>query len=256
MPELSRPWGRLIYDDVAPQAPSDPPSGASPERLTIVLIHGTACDAEDWAPVTRLLARRRRVIVPECAGHARADAPRVDYAFQDMVDDIGDLVDGLSLPPARTLLVGHSLGGMVAMALAQARPDFAGVVSLEGWIHLRAASACGPEHELGSLDPEAVARVQAKSRRLTERFGPERWDHFRRTVAAWDASDFVASTTMPVLHVYGALGLPDEPQAALGVPNRPPHRWAVVPNTGHYLPHEAPVEVAALIETFADELAG
>jgi pimeloyl-ACP methyl ester carboxylesterase len=82
---------------------------------TAVLIHGVTSSAASWARVGPALAAwGYYVVAPELRGHG--DSPRADghYSLDEMVADLPG-----SVPPAPTLLVGHSFGGVMAILAAQ-----------------------------------------------------------------------------------------------------------------------------------------
>lgn len=88
---------------------------------TLVLVHGWCCQSGFWGPVVDRLASRYRVIAADLAGHGRS-TPDETADIPSLGRDIARLVQHLDLvDPA---LVGHSLGGPVALeaALACSRP--------------------------------------------------------------------------------------------------------------------------------------
>jgi pimeloyl-ACP methyl ester carboxylesterase len=91
------------------------------EGPPVVLIHGLGGAATNWTELAPLLARRHRVVVPDLPGHGRS-APLADVqGLTSYADHVGRLAERLGLLPAA--VVGHSLGGVVALRLAAARPD-------------------------------------------------------------------------------------------------------------------------------------
>ncbi|WP_445144858.1 alpha/beta fold hydrolase [Dyella sp. Tek66A03] len=87
----------------------------------VVLIHAFASQSTSWAEVAGALARRGfRVIAPDLRGHGRS-AWADSYALEDFEQDLIDLLDALQLQ--RTSLVGHSLGGHLALRLAMRLPE-------------------------------------------------------------------------------------------------------------------------------------
>ena len=87
----------------------------------VVLIHAFASQSSSWAEVAGALARRGfRVIVPDLRGHGRS-AWADTYALEDFERDLIDLLDALKL--RRVSLVGHSLGGHLALRLAMRLPE-------------------------------------------------------------------------------------------------------------------------------------
>lgn len=84
----------------------------------IVLLHGFASDATSWAPLEAHL-KHRPLIRIDLPGHGKSPKLRID-SFADLVKEMRRSFDGLGVETAH--LVGHSLGGAVALALADTRP--------------------------------------------------------------------------------------------------------------------------------------
>jgi pimeloyl-ACP methyl ester carboxylesterase len=87
----------------------------------IVLIHGIGDSSATWDPVLSALARRHLVIAPDLLGHGRSDKPRADYSVAAYANGVRDLLGVLGI--RRATLVGHSLGGGVAMQFAYQFPE-------------------------------------------------------------------------------------------------------------------------------------
>lgn len=85
--------------------------GDGPE--TVVLIHGMINSSRHWEAVARDLAGSYRVIAPDLIGHGDAATPRGDYSLGAHASSIRDLLATLGVE--RATIVGHSLGGGVAM---------------------------------------------------------------------------------------------------------------------------------------------
>lgn len=86
----------------------------------VLLLHGIGSDHRTWIPVLRPLAKRFTVIAPDLLGHGQSDAPRADYSIAGYANAMRDLLamQGVS----RVTVVGHSLGGGVAMQFAYQYP--------------------------------------------------------------------------------------------------------------------------------------
>lgn len=82
----------------------------------VLLIHGWACNRTFWSVQVEHVADRRRVIAPDLAGHGRSVSDRRDWTIEAFTSDVCGLVDHLAL--AGVALVGHSLGGAVALEAA------------------------------------------------------------------------------------------------------------------------------------------
>lgn len=85
----------------------------------LVLLHGLFGSAANWGTVARALAPRYRVIVPDLRNHGQSPHHPV-HDYPSMVGDLVETLDGLRID--RALLVGHSMGGKVAMHLALQYP--------------------------------------------------------------------------------------------------------------------------------------
>src|SRR5919198_5888272 len=96
----------------------------------IVLVHGLGGGAANWVALAPLLARRRRVLVPELPGHGRSSPLPAVPSLSVYADRVALLAEREHLVPA--VLVGHSLGALVALRAAIRRPDAASAVILAG----------------------------------------------------------------------------------------------------------------------------
>src|SRR3954454_11328404 len=79
----------------------------------IVLIHGMVNSSRHWRGVAERLADRYTVIAPDLVGHGDSATPRGDYSLGAHATVIRDLLSALGIE--RSTVVGHSLGGGVAM---------------------------------------------------------------------------------------------------------------------------------------------
>jgi pimeloyl-ACP methyl ester carboxylesterase len=112
----------------------------------ILLIHGIGDNSETWREVIPTLARDHTVIAPDLLGHGLSDKPRADYSVAAYANAMRDLLTVLDVEKAT--VVGHSLGGGVAMQFAYQYPErcerlvvvSSGGVSREVTPILRAAS--------------------------------------------------------------------------------------------------------------------
>lgn len=92
----------------------------TPGGRPVVLLHALGESAADWDVVVPSMAPGRRVLAVDLRGHGASDWPGT-YSLELMRDDVLGLLDALDL--ATVDLVGHSLGGLVALLLAQHAPD-------------------------------------------------------------------------------------------------------------------------------------
>jgi pimeloyl-ACP methyl ester carboxylesterase len=89
----------------------------------VVLLHGLACGKRMWFHQTLALRNRCRVIAYDQRGHGLSDAPAVatDYSAGHLARDLVGVLDALKIE--RAAIVGFSLGGGPALALAASKPE-------------------------------------------------------------------------------------------------------------------------------------
>ncbi len=147
----------------------------------VVLIHGVAGRAGQWDQTVELLAQTHTVVAPDLLGHGESAKPRGDYSLGAHASGIRDLLVGLRI--SRASVVGHSLGGGIAMQFAYQFPEccerlvLVSSGGLGGDVHplLRAATLPGAEFvlpviahprvlEVASLVPRALGRMGLRTR--------------------------------------------------------------------------------------------
>jgi pimeloyl-ACP methyl ester carboxylesterase len=87
----------------------------------ILLVHGMMSARTTWADQWDRLAADHRVLAPDLFGHGESDKPLGDYSLGAHAASLRDLLDALDVPSAT--VVGHSLGGGIAMQLAYLFPE-------------------------------------------------------------------------------------------------------------------------------------
>jgi len=86
----------------------------------LLVLHGLFGCWDNWHPVAKSLAQRFCVCVPDLRNHGRSfHSPRFDY--DAMADDVQRLMDALAID--RAVLIGHSMGGKVALRFAALHPE-------------------------------------------------------------------------------------------------------------------------------------
>ena len=104
---------RMAYMDVAP---------AQPNGRTVLLLHGRNFPSSYWEPVIKTLADAGfRVIVPDQIGFGKSSKPAGELHFDTLARNTVALLDHLQI--AKTEIVAHSMGGMLAVRIARAYPD-------------------------------------------------------------------------------------------------------------------------------------
>jgi pimeloyl-ACP methyl ester carboxylesterase len=163
----------------------------------LLLVHGIGDNARTWLPIIPRLARDHTLIAPDLLGHGESDKPRGDYSVAGYACGMRDLLTVLGIE--RATVVGHSLGGGVAMQFAYQFPErcerlvlvSTGGVGPDVHPALRAAAlpGAGAVLSLVNLPPVRLAgRAGMRAMRLLH------------TDLARDAED--------ILHVCDSLGIP------------------------------------------------
>ena len=235
MATIPMSWGEMAYLD----------SGSSTPPL--LFLHGTGCDVSDWMSVTEKLPRNQRCIALNFRGHGESRVPIESFTLGSLAEDVEHLANHLNLH--ELVIVGHSLGGMVAMEVARRSSRVKGLVLLEGWTSLSSAgSAFDTGRFYGSLSQAAIAQIQRKFEDMRSRFQAEVWNDFWESVKNFDAYTYLQDAQIPIYEVFGSMGRNDLTKKKLRIPSNPNIRWVWVPNAGHYLPQECPTEVAKVVD--------
>lgn len=99
----------LAYIDMGPR-----------QGIPVVLLHGYTDSARDWAPIAPFLSGRFRLIVPDLRGQGASGKPPCCYTRFDFAYDVKLLLERLGL--RTVVMVGHSLGSIVAQTFAEEWP--------------------------------------------------------------------------------------------------------------------------------------
>ncbi len=108
MPHVSREGVALFFEDAG--------SGAPP----LLLVHGWTCDHTFFAPQFQHFRRTHRVVAVDLRGHGQSDKPQQDYTMAAFADDLAWLCAQLGIE--KPVVIGHSMGGLIALELAAHRP--------------------------------------------------------------------------------------------------------------------------------------
>lgn len=258
MPSADHPSGPLFHED----------SGAG---IPVILLHELGGNARDWDEQARELSTHRRVVVPELRGHGRtAPPPEEAYSPFQHASDIHDLIEHLGLKAP--WVVGLSLGGLVALALALEHPEeLRGIVlvsttahvdrytrevetrwmqvfreeGVEAYLNRLLQDVFYPDWLLDHLDEADRFREDQRHRRLAG-IAPSAAGSF-----SWDVRGQIARIRLPTLVVHGMDDRVVDPTSArilrqtiLG------SEMKLYANTGHLLHREHPKEFARLLEDF------
>ena len=142
----------------------------------VVLIHGMLNSSYHWQAVAELLAPHHTVIAPDLIGHGDSAAPRGDYSLGAHAASIRDLLAAIGVE--RATIVGHSLGGGVAMQFFYQFPhrvERLALISSGGLGHevspmLRTAALPGTSALLSlTINPRLLGAIRAAGTRMRAR---------------------------------------------------------------------------------------
>jgi pimeloyl-ACP methyl ester carboxylesterase len=165
------------------------------EGPLVVLIHGITGRSAQWAPVVENLGGCCTLLAPDLLGHGESAKPRGDYSLGAYASGVRDIM--VALGHDRATVVGHSLGGGIAMQFAYQFPELcerlvlvsSGGLGREVHPLLRASTLPGSELVLPLL---THARVLAAGEAVAKAIG------FLRLQAGTDLAEFA--------HGYASLG--------------------------------------------------
>ncbi|WP_127588815.1 alpha/beta fold hydrolase [Paenibacillus koleovorans] len=242
----------------------------------VVLLHGFCGSTRYWDRVVPLLSDSFRVITVDLRGHGRSEVPDSPYTIEAMADDVAGLLTSLQLdqPP---VLLGHSLGGYVTLAVAE---NVAASLGAYGLIH----STAYPDAEQAKANRDkTIAAIRDQGMvpfidgLIPKLFAPAHvesmGDHVQaakvigyatapqgamHTAAAMrdrpDRNHVLLQENLPVLLVAGEqdqlipVGKTFSVQGVHLTPVR-------IPEAGHMSMYEAPEALADAIKTFVEQLA-
>ena len=249
---LERDGVRLGYSDVGAGEP------------TMVFVHGWTCDMSHFAPQVEHYAPTHRCVSVDLRGHGASDAPEQEYTIEAFADDVAFVCDELGLK--RALLVGHSMGGAIVLALGARRPDLVlGVVMLDPAILFPAATAgliapladafAGPggmealrqfgdgQFFLSTSDPALKQRTLEGMGKTKQHVVASAF----RNLPSFDSSSALQSLAVPVMYVGAEPSITDVAELRKLAPG------IIVGSTvgsGHFHQLEVPEQVNAMIDRF------
>jgi pimeloyl-ACP methyl ester carboxylesterase len=103
----------------------------NPGRPPVVLLHGIGSRGQSWWPVIDPLAARFHLYQLDLRGHGASGKPSAGYLMEHYAADLDAALDALDLQSNETRIMGHSLGGLVALSWASERPARAAALVVE-----------------------------------------------------------------------------------------------------------------------------
>lgn len=252
----------LIYmDDLRLNAVVDGPANAPP----LVLIHALGTDLSIWDGVVACLPRHR-ILRLDLRGHGQSDCPPPPYAMGALIRDVERLMAHVGM--AEAVVVGVSLGGLMAQGLAVKRLDLVrGMVlsntaaKIGGAAMWKARIAQVQDEGLAAYAPGAMERIFGRNwrqapempriRALLEGTPPEGWIGCAEAIAGTDFYTTTANLTLPTLVIAGANDGTTPPDLVRETAELiRGHRWALMRGAGHLPMVERPGDYAELLGDF------
>ncbi|WP_030370630.1 alpha/beta fold hydrolase [Streptomyces rimosus] len=125
----------------------------------LLLLHGAGRNLVDWELVGPLLADGHRVVAMDLRGHGKSGGGDGPWTFEGAVADVAAVLEGCGIPDA--VVVGHSLGGMVAACCLEGVDGTLGAVNLDG-------HGMGRAEQYVGLDRGYVERRLAEARAFAD----------------------------------------------------------------------------------------
>ncbi|RYY38763.1 MAG: alpha/beta hydrolase [Chitinophagaceae bacterium] len=205
---------KMAYMDVLPAAQAN--------GQTVVLLHGKNFNGYYWKDVIHYLSGAGyRVVVPDQVGWGQSDKPDIHYSFHLLAANTKALLDSIGV--GRIMLVGHSMGGMLATRFALQYPQVVERLVLENPIGLEDYRQFVPYRTPDQQMEQELAATAETLKHYQQSYYPEWKPEYDQYVAAqWEALQYPEFPTaawasaltynmiieQPVLYEFGNLKMP------------------------------------------------
>ncbi len=241
--------------------------GASPDAVPVLFLHSLAGNGGQWALQLDHLRRHRRAVALDLRGHGESDpAEDGDYSIAAMAGDVAAAADQLGL--RRFLLVGHSLGALVAIEYAGSHPErVAGLLLVDPNGDMSSVPDSEYRSFLDTLKADPLAELESYFRQLVVGGDPEaaRWVLEDLRVTHEDAvngaiEDSMQYEPLPALDRY-----PGPKLSIISDMNRLPYSlhnlrkdlpFHLMTGTGHWVMMDRPEAFNHLLEEFVERVEG
>ena len=244
----------------------------------LLLLHAFPLDSGMFDPLVPLLTESARVVTVDLPGLGGSQVPDTEPSIDDIVDRAVRTLDDLDIK--RTVVLGISTGGYVALQMAARAPDRVTALVLGSTSTHRTAPDVPDERLAVAADIERLHSTAPVADSADEGLGetahrrqPTLVDALRRTITdadprgvAWmaraiadrdDTTDVLRDFAGPVLLLFGAEDEATPPangEEMLAVRGDAPTRLVVLERTGHLTALESPEAVAAELLTLVDQV--
>jgi pimeloyl-ACP methyl ester carboxylesterase len=230
----------------------------------ILLVHGWTCNHSYFQPQFEHFARSHRTVAVDLRGHGASDKPEQEYTADGFADDLAWLAGELGLH--KPIVIGHSMGGAIVLALAQRHPDLPrAIVMVDGAAVPRRGATTAVQAFVAGLYSAAYLEVQrafvesalfdptddpALRERVTREMTASPQHVTASCIKNLTAYDFEAAAracAVPALNVVAARPIQDVQLTRELMPNLV-HGQTV--GAGHFLQLLVPDQLNAMIDRF------
>ena len=233
----------------------------------VILLHGLAANGACWAAVAQALQAEYDVIMPDARGHGGSSVPEHGYRYEDHATDVVGLIEVLHL--SHPVLIGHSMGGLVAALAASRAPGrLRGLILADPTFLSLAVQREVRDSDVADLhrrylkmsldEVVAEARMRHPERSLDtiQRIARAR---LQTSLAAFDVltppnpdyTQLVRAIAVPSLLVIGGPGGVVSPEVAAELQRLNPRLQVVqIPEAGHGLHYDQPERFADIVKSF------
>ncbi len=237
-------------------------AGKSP----LILLHGLAANGLCWTAIARELEAEYDVIMPDLRGHGKSSAPEHGYRYEDHANDVVGLINGLGI--SAPVLIGHSMGGLVATVVAShfaslirglvlADPTF---ISSKQQREVRDSDVADQHRRMLTWSLEDVvqdirSRHPDRSLSIIETIARAR---LATSMSAFDVltppnpeyHEFVSSIDVPCLLVIGGAGVVSAELASELRHLNPKLQVVQIKDAGHGIFYDQPDQFSAVVKSF------
>ncbi len=215
----------------------------------VVFLHGLWNSSAAWKRSLDLFSPRYRLYAPDIPGHGQSPA-RLPWRMREVAALLAAWMRSLALPPAA--IVGHSMGGALAMLLAAAEPQLVARLALVNTVGLPMQRPL-----LRALTRAGLGLTNRQSARYLSRYGDAR---LLQSLAIWQATDEVLACDLrpdlraircPTLIIWGLRDPLLPPQSAVALQRSiQGAELVLLPNVRHHPSRQAPDTFHAILADF------
>ncbi|QJF50184.1 alpha/beta fold hydrolase [Roseobacter ponti] len=235
----------------------------------VLLLHGVGLRAEAWQKQFDALAGCGQVIAPDMPGHGLSPCPTGEMALADYTAAMRGVLEEL---PGRALVIGHSMGAMIALSLASAAPEkVCGVAALNAVFERSPAAAKAVQARAADLDGKTVPDPAATLQRwFGDDLSPERsacrtWLQevdpagYKQAYTAFARADAPTRASLtaikcPARFITGSLEPNSTPEMSRAMADLTPGgRAIIIKGAAHMMPLTHPEAVNAALRALAQE---